>query len=122
MENKKAIKLIDKIVADLDKTGINKDSLIVDLKELREFALEEQIPLIVKVLRFTYEHIEENESFLIPIPDDEPIEEEEGVSADTSEVKDPVESLKYLISLTKSHKNKTNIADLREYRDALMAF
>jgi len=123
LENKKAIKLIDKIVVDLDKQGINTDALITDLKELREFALKEQIPLIVKVLRFTYEHIQENDSFLIPIPDDEPIEEEEGTeTAENTTVKDPVESLKYLVSLTKSHTNKTNIADLREYRDALMAF
>jgi len=51
LENKKAIKLVDKILVDLDKKGINSDALIEDLKSLREFALEEQIPLIVKVLR-----------------------------------------------------------------------
>ncbi len=122
MENKKAIKLVDKILTDLDKTGINTDTLITDLKELREYALEAQVPLVVKVLRFTYEHIEENDSFLIPIPDDEPIDEEtEETTVDTT-VKDPIESLKYLVSLTKSLNNKTNISDLREYRDALMAF
>ena len=66
MENKKAIKLIDKILVDLDNTGINTDTLIEDLKELRSYALEEQIPLVVKVLRYTYEHIEKNDSFLIP--------------------------------------------------------
>ncbi|GAA4274761.1 hypothetical protein U6A24_21630 [Aquimarina gracilis] len=120
MENKKAIKLIDKILADLDKKGINTDSLIDDLKKLREFALEEQIPLVVKVLRYTYEHIEENDSFLIPIPDDEPVDDDSAnVTADNVE---PVESLKYLISLTKSLTNKTNIADLREYRDALNSY
>ncbi|TPN88712.1 hypothetical protein [Aquimarina algicola] len=120
MENKKAIELVDKIVQDLDATGINTDTLIDDLKKLRSFALEEEIPLVVKVLRFTYEHIEENDSFLIPIPDDEPIDEED-VSDSESKV-DPIESLKYLVSLTKSLKNRTNISDLREYRDALMAY
>ncbi|WP_109301097.1 hypothetical protein [Aquimarina sp. AU474] len=125
MENKKAIKLVDKILTDLDKTGINADTLIKDLKELREYALEAQVPLVVKVLRFTYEHIEENDSFLIPIPDDEPIEEdtdETTAATEKAAVKDPVESLKYLVSLTKSLKNKTNISDLKEYRDALIAF
>ncbi len=120
MENKKAIKLIDKILADLDKKGINTDTLIDDLKKLREYALEQKVPLVVKVLRFTYEHIEENDSFLIPIPDDEPVDEESPNI--TKENVDPVESLKYLISLTKSLNNKTNIADLREYRDALNSY
>lgn len=121
MENKKAIKLIDKILADLDKSGINSDSLIDDLKQLREYALEEQIPLVVKVLRYTYEHIEENDSFMIPIPDDEPVSEEDSTSITSGDV-DPIESLKYMISLTKSLKNKTNVADLREYRDALNSY
>ncbi len=122
LENKKAIKLVDKILVDLEQTGINTDALIEDLKTLRSYALEEQIPLVVKVLRFTYEHIEANDSFLIPIPDDEPIDEDtEGVS-NAEEVKDPVESLKYLVSLTKSLKNRTNISDLKEYRDALIKY
>ncbi len=127
LENKKAIKLIDKILVDLDATGINTDTLIEDLKALRTYALEEQIPLVVKVLRYTYEHIESNNSFLIPIPDDEPVEEStEGeaisISDSNTVVKDPVESLKYMISLTKKLTNRTNIADLKEYRDALANF
>ena len=123
LENKKAIKLIDKILNDLDNTGINSESLIEDLKELRAYALEEQIPLVVKVLRYTYEHIERNDSFLIPIPDDEPVEESadgDTVSTNDTDV-NPIESLKYMISLTKKLNNRTNIADLKEYRDALNA-
>jgi len=117
LENKKAIKVIDKILKDLDKTGINTDVLIDDIKELRTYALEEQIPLVVKVLRLTYEHIEENDAFLIPMLDDEPIEEDGSVEASTDE--SPVESLKYLISLIRNLNNKANIADLKEYRDLL---
>ena len=123
LENKKAIKLIDKILNDLDNTGINSESLIEDLKELRAYALEEQIPLVVKVLRYTYEHIERNDSFLIPIPDDEPVEESadgDTVSTNDTDV-NPIESLKYMISLTRKLNNRTNIADLKEYRDALNA-
>jgi len=116
LENKKAIKLIDKILNNLDESGINTDILIEDIKALRAYALEAQIPLVVKVLRLTYEHIEANESFLIPILDDEPIDEDgDVVEADTN----PVESLKYLISLIKNLNNKMNIADLKEYRDLL---
>jgi hypothetical protein len=116
LENIDAQKLIDKILKNLDKTGINTDTLIENLKTLRGYALEAQIPLVVKVLRLTYEHIEANESFLIPIIDDEPLEDDgEVVSGEN----DPVESLKYLISLLKNLKNKGNIADLKEYRDLL---
>lgn len=118
MENKKAIKLIDKILKDLDKNGINTDVLITDIKELRTYALEAKIPLVVKVLRLTYEHIETNDSFLIPVLDDEPIEEGDFNNAESS----PVESLKYLISLIRNLNNKSNIADLKEYRDLLNSF
>ncbi len=119
MENKKAIKLIDEILENLDKTGINTETLIDDIKALRTYALEEQIPLVVKVLRYTYEHIEENNSFLIPILDDEPVDEED---MEEKEAASPVESLKYLIALIKNLKNKVNISDLKEYRDLLKEY
>ncbi|MFD1163488.1 MULTISPECIES: hypothetical protein [Hwangdonia] len=116
MENKNAIKLIDKILKDLDKTGFDSDTLIDDIKTLRTYALEQQIPLVVKVLRLSYEHIEANNSFFIPIPNDEPIEEDGTVeTTDTT----PVESFKYLISLIGNLNNKSNVADLKEYRDLL---
>lgn len=120
MENNKAIKLIDKILKNLDETGINTDTLIDDIKELRTYALEQQVPLVVKVLRLTYEHIEANDSFLIPILADEPEEDEE--LAEAQEVPStPVESLKYLIALTRNLNNKLNISDLREYKALLTA-
>mgnify|MGYP000097249222 CR=1 FL=1 len=112
MENKNAITLIDKILKNLDKTGFDSDTLIDDIKALRACALEEQIPLVVKVLRLSYEHIEANSSFLIPIPNDEPIEDD--VAVETTDVS-PVESFKYLMSLIKNLNNKANIADLKEY-------
>ena len=120
MENKEAIKLIDKILVNLDKNGINTETLIDDIKELRTYALEEQIPLVVKVLRLAYEHIEEHNSFLIPILDDEPVDEE--ISIEEKEEISPIESLKYLIALIKNLNNKVNISDLKEYRDLLMKF
>ena len=120
MENKKAIKLIDKILENLDKTGINTETLIDDIKELRTYALEEQVPLVVKVLRYTYEHIEQNSSFLIAIPDDEPTEGEE--YTEEKEDVSPVESLKYLIALMRNLNNKINISDLKEYRNLLMKY
>jgi hypothetical protein len=116
LENKAAIKLIDKILVSLDKTGINTDTLIDDIKQLRTYALEEQIPLVVKVLRLTYEHIEENNSFLIPMLVDE--EDDDEVETEN----EPVESLKYLIALIKNLNNRINVSDLKEYRDLLNGF
>ena len=117
MESNKAQKLIEKILSDLDHAGIIINTLVDDLKELRTFAKKEEKPLLVKVLRLTYEHIEENETFEIPIPDDEPIEDED--SEVTSIEHNAVESLHYLISLFKDTNNKVNISDLKAYRDAL---
>ncbi len=124
MENSKAIKLIDKILVNLDETGINTDSLITDIKELRSYALEQQVPLVVKVLRLTFEHIEATESFMISIPNDDAIEDEEDVEVDETETAElnPVESLKYVIALTRNLNNKSNLADLKEYRDLLNAY
>lgn len=118
MENKAALKLIDKIISDLDKTGINADALITDITTLRAFALEQQIPLVVKVLRLTCEHIEANDSFLIPIPLEVNEDEQDTIEPEN----DPVESLKYLISLTKNLNNKINISDLKAYRDHLNSY
>lgn len=120
MENKQAIKLVDKILVNLDQTGINTETLVDDIKELRTYALEEQVPLVVKVLRYTYEHIEENNTFLIPILNDEPLEEVDTINENENDT--PVESLKYLIALTRNLKNKGNISDLKEYKELLMNY
>lgn len=123
MENKKALKLIDSIQSNLDATGINTDTLINDIKQLRTYVLELEVPLAVKVLRYAYEHIEANDSFLIPIPEDSPIEDED-IDVDTTETStlDPVESLKYLIALIGNLENSMNILDLKYYKKALMDY
>ena len=125
MENIKAIQLIDKILKNLDETGINSDTLVDDIKKLRVYAIDQdqKIPLVVKVLRMTYEHILENDSFLIASLVDEPIEDaDEDDVPEGIEVVSPVDNLKYLIALTKNLNNKGNIADLREYKALLMAY
>ncbi|AUC75854.1 hypothetical protein CW732_09255 [Olleya sp. Bg11-27] len=125
MENKKAIALVNKILKDLDTTGINTDALIEDIKALREYTIEKEIPLAVKVLRYTCEHIEENNSFLIAIPEDTPIEEAADFEDDTEETEveateiDQIESLKYVISLIRNLDNSMNILDLKYFKKAL---
>lgn len=122
MENPSAQKLINKIQVDLFKNGFDADRLVADLKKLREYSLEENNPVLTKALRLTYEHIEANGAFLVPIPDDEPIEGEELVTDEVAGTENNLESLEYLFSLFSDLSHKTNLSDLREYNKALLAF
>ncbi len=118
MENIKAQKLLNKIQRDLMRNGIIINTLVEDLKELRKLVVEENIPLLAKVTRLTYEHIEENKDFLIAIPDDEPIDEDSENEAASEEVTG-TESLEYMLSLMADHSNKLNEMELREYVNSL---
>lgn len=122
MENPSAQKLIKKIQVDLFKNGFNAETLIADLKKLREYSLEEQNPTLTKCLRLTYEHLEANGAFLIPIPDDEPVEGEELISEDEAGSENNMESLEYLLSLFSDLHNKNNILDIKEYNKAMLEF
>ncbi len=140
MESIEGNKLIVKLQKDLAKNGVKKmDVVVADLKDLRPFALEEEDPTLTKVIRLTYEHIESNKAFNIPLPPEEAIaeEEEEGaeVAEETEEVEeialivneikddnDRIESLDYLFSLMLDRKNDSNRQDMFEYRDALKAY
>lgn len=134
MESLEGNKLIVKLQKDLAKNGVKKlDAIVKDLKDLRPYALEEQDPTLTKVIRLTYEHIEDNKTFNIPLPPEEgfEVEVEEGEEApeevpmilstiETDE--DRVESLDYLFSLMLDRKNPSNVQDMFEYRDALKAY
>lgn len=123
MENPSAQKLINKIQLDLFKKGFNAETLITDLKKLREYSLEEQNPVLTKAIRLTYEHLEANGAFLIAIPDDEPVDEEtELVKGEEATSENNMESLEYLISLFSDLSHKNNLLDLREYNKAFLAF
>lgn len=121
MENPKAQKLLNKMQRDLMRNGIILNTIVEDFKELRPFAVEENNPLLAKVIRLTYEHIETYGTFDIPIPEDEPVEgfEEETASAEDT---DAQESLDYLLSLMTESENKLNAIELREYSNALIAY
>jgi len=123
VENPSAQKLINKIQLDLFKKGFIAETLITDLKKLREYSLEEQNPVLTKAIRLTYEHLEANGAFLIAIPDDEPVDEEtELVKGEEVTSENNMESLEYLISLFSDLSHKNNLLDLREYNKAFLAF
>ncbi|MCB0400885.1 MAG: hypothetical protein KDD41_02275 [Flavobacteriales bacterium] len=131
MESIEGNKLIVKLQKDLAKNGMKKlDGIIDGLKELRPFALEEQDPTLTKVIRLTYEHLEANNTFNIPLPADEAITETEGdeeaevelIQNEIESDEDRVESLDYLLSLMLDRNNPTNRQEMFEYRDALKAY
>ena len=113
MKNPKGYKLLNKIQRNLMRNGIIINTIVEDLKELRPYAVEDENPLLAKVIRLTYEHIENYQAFNIPIPEDEPLDENEEV-AESSEF-DPQESLDYLLSIMLDTTIKNNQMDLREY-------
>ena len=123
MENPSAQKLINKIQLDLFKKGFDAETLIADLKKLREYSMDEQNPVLTKSIRLTYEHLEENGAFLIPIPDDEPVDEDtEVVSDNKAGNENNLESLDYILSLFSDLTKKNNVLDLKEYNKAFLAF
>lgn len=122
VENPSAKKLINKIQLDLFKNGFVAETLTADLKKLRELSLEENQPALTKAIRLTYEHIEENGAFLIPIPDDEPVEGVELISEGSTGNENNLESLEYIISLFSDLSHKNNLLDLKEYNKAFLAF
>ncbi|MBK5192436.1 MAG: hypothetical protein JJE07_04355 [Flavobacteriaceae bacterium] len=113
MKNPKGQKLLNKIQRNLMRNGIIINTIVEDLKELRPYAVEDENPLLAKVIRLTYEHIENYQTFNIPIPEDEPLDENEEVSASSDF--DPQESLDYLLSIMFDTTIKNNQMDLREY-------
>ncbi|MFN2262002.1 MAG: hypothetical protein ABR595_08070 [Psychroflexus sp.] len=132
MEHNKATKLIKKIIDELESSKYITETVVEDLKALRPYAVAEELPVVAKTLRLVYEHIEENEVFAIPIPQDEPIskeeDEDEDEDEDESENFDDVElitgaeSLIYLVNLIKNPENPVNKAEIREYNRKMEAF
>lgn len=121
MENKYAQKLIEKIQKNVLQDKFEIDSIVADLKKIREYSLEEQNPVVTKALRLAYEHLEENNAFLIGIPDDEPIDSEEETTENFSE-ENNIESFEYFLSLIYDLSIKNNLLDLKEYNKAFIAF
>ncbi|NRA13116.1 MAG: hypothetical protein HRT57_14295 [Crocinitomicaceae bacterium] len=105
---------LDAIIKNVEKDGIQAKNLIEDLKELREFALKEQDPLVTKVLRLSYEYLEENKSFDVQAQYEEDEEEQEY----PIEIEDN-DNFLYLLTLLKNADHKINREEIKDYRSAL---
>ena len=125
MKSIEGLKLINRIHKDLINSGFNADKLVKDLKKLRPYSIEDEDPVMAKVIRLTYEHIEQFGGFFITIPEDISVDDEEIIESDvdiTESLEAQVESLEYLFSLIQDSTNKNNRMDLIEYRSKLMKF
>lgn len=118
MESLEAKKLITKIQKEIVEKGATDASVVSSLKDLRPYAIEEKDPTVTKVIRLTYEHIEEFEGFHIGMPVDEEDLPAEGVDG----LDGQSDSLYYLVSLLTNSANATNREEIFVYRDALKAY
>jgi hypothetical protein len=109
-----ANKKLDEIIAKVEKNGVEAKNLIDDLKELREYALKEQDPLVTKVLRLTYEFLGENNAFDVQAQ----YEEDEEGNEYPIEIEDN-DNLLYLLNLLKNADHKINREEIKDYRTAL---
>ena len=109
-----ANKKLESIISNVEKDGLAAANLIDDLKELREYALKEQDPLVTKVLRLSYEYIGENNAFDVQAQ----YEEDEEDNEYPIEIEDN-DNFLYLLSLLKSADHKINREEIKDYRTAL---
>ena len=122
MENKQALKLIEKIQKELFKDNFEVPEIVTDLKKLREISLELNNPVLTKALRLAYEHLENNNGFYIGIPDDEPVDVKDIENQANNSEENNIESLNYFLSLLTDLDKKNNMLDLKEYNKAFLAF
>lgn len=122
MENKQALKLIEKIQKDLLQDKFVVSEIVEDLKKIREITLELNNPVVTKALRLAYEHLDSNNAFFIGIPDDEPVDSKESeIEANISE-ENNIESFNYFLSLFTDLSKKNNVLDLKEYNKVFLAY
>lgn len=121
MENKQALLLLEKNLKDLNKKKFSVESIVTDLKKIREITLDLQNPVVTKSLRLAYEHLEIKNAFLIAIPADEPIDNDEIVNEVTFSDANNIESLIYYLSLFTDLNKKNNLLDIKEYNKAFLS-
>ncbi|MBL1279930.1 MAG: hypothetical protein COA33_006645 [Fluviicola sp.] len=114
MKLEAANKKLNSIIKKVEKDGVKAKKLVEDLKELRTFALEEQDPLVTKVLRLSYEFLTENTAFNVQAQYEEDEEENEY----PIEIEDN-DNLLYLLNLLLRSDHKINREEIKDYRSAL---
>lgn len=115
MKTPSAKEKLNSIITSVEQHGIDHEELINELKALRELAKIEKDPLVVKLLRFTYEYLEEHACFDV---EGQFEEDEEGNKYPVEGIEDK-ENMLYLLSLLKNSEQKINREELKDYRSSL---
>ncbi len=105
---------LNSILEKVEKNGVSATGVIEDLKDLREIAQKEQDPLVTKVLRLTYEYLQENTAFDVQAQ----FEEDEEGNEYPIEIEDN-ENLLYLLNLLRNADHKVNREEIKDYRTSL---
>ncbi|MCC7298197.1 MAG: hypothetical protein IT244_07690 [Bacteroidia bacterium] len=107
MLTKEANDLIDKLVASIEKNGIQADKNIPEIQKIREFALKENDPLVTRGLRLAWQHLEGHETFTLNYL----IEDDENATAE--------DNLVHMLNLCRKSDNSYNRDELREMTNLL---
>lgn len=105
---------LNSLISLIEKKGIDSAKIIAELKSIREHALIEKDPLVVKVLRLSYEFLNENDCFSVKAQ----YEEDEEGNEYPIELDDK-ENLLYFLNLLKNAEHKVNREELKDYRNSL---
>ena len=97
------MKALENVKKEYEKSGFEGGKVVELLKLLREEYLKIEDPTLVKVTRLMYEHIEENNDFLIDTFEEERTEDDET-------------SFAYLLHLMSEANNKFNREEIQEYK------
>lgn len=106
MQTEKANEILEKLATGIEKKGIQTDVLIPELQKVREFALQENDPLLARSLRVLWQHLENNEGFALAYLED---------------VESPEENLQHLINLYIKSGNTYNRDEIREMTNLMQA-
>lgn len=105
---------INDLISALEK-GFDAEKTIEALTAIREVALKETDPLLVKVTRLAYEYIKENDCFDYTVEKvDRDYEEDE--EEELMEPGSDSENLTYLLQLIKKSDNEINREEIKEMR------
>jgi hypothetical protein len=98
--------LCDEITANYTQDA-SKEKTVEQLKEVRNYFKEIKDPIITKVVRLVYEHLEANSSF--------------DIEFDEMEFDNEADRFKYFVQLVKQYDNPLNKEELTSLKDQLAA-
>lgn len=117
--SKDTVALIEKLKSLVDKKGIIKDDVVKLLTELRPHFIEQNEPLVTRVIRLTAEYIDDRGTFDINLlaeeDEDGEIDEEIDMESDDS-FNDVKENFLYLLDLFAHPENNVNKEELQRIK------